>query len=559
MLYPQLNKFRNLINLDGIWQMKFVSDTYMPTQDATDTIPIAVPASMNDQLVDSKIREYSGKVLFEKTFSCPTFDGKKTFLRFEALSHRGEVYLNGKLVGSCRSGFLPFDCEVTLEEENRISVIVDNRLTFETLPMGNFDYENNTQVISQDFYNYTGIHRSVLLWTVSDEYIKDITVDTFVDDNKDKVRVNVDGVSDALITITDEEGNIVVKNEPANTVLTIKDARLWNVLDAYLYTIKVTSAKDEYKLNFGIRKIEIDEKSFKINGKSVYFTGFGRHEDFLISGKGTNLPVLMRDINLMNWINCNSFRTSHYPYGQEIYDYADRNGFLVIDEVQAVCFNWLGGEFVEGRINDNTFDLHKECIKLLMERDKNHPSVVMLSVANEPNSKAEGSRPYFKAIAEYARSVTKLPLALIQVEKPEDDICADLFDIIGINRYYGWYYDIGQLDVIADRMEEELRKWHDKYHKPVMVTEFGADTIEGLHAVPPVMFSEEFQKEQAKGTCEGMDRVDFCIGEHVWNFADFMTKQEIRRVNGNRKGVFTRDRQPKMVAYYLKDRWKNKQ
>ena len=108
MLYPQLNKFRGVINLDGIWQMKPVSDTYLPDKAATDTIPIAVPASMNDQIVDGKLREYSGKVLFERSFSCPSYDDKKTFLRFEALSHRGEVYLNGKLVGSCRSGFLPF-------------------------------------------------------------------------------------------------------------------------------------------------------------------------------------------------------------------------------------------------------------------------------------------------------------------------------------------------------------------------------------------------------------------------------------------------------------------
>ena len=59
-------------------------------------------------------------------------------------------------------------------------------------------------------------------------------------------------------------------------------------------------------------------------------------------------------------------------------------------------------------------------------------------------------------------------------------------------------------------------------------------------------------------TCKTLDKLDYCIGEHVWNFADFKTNQGLKRVGGNRKGVFTKARQPKMAAYYLKERWENK-
>ena len=87
--------------------------------------------------------------------------------------------------------------------------------------------------------------------------------------------------------------------------------------------------------------------------------------------------------------------------------------------------------------------------------------------------------------------------------------------------------------------------------------EFGADAIEGLHSLPVVAFSEEYQTEFLKEYCRIFDELPYVQGELVWNFADFMTKQGTIRVNGNRKGVFTRDRQPKMAAYYLKERWAN--
>ena len=106
-------------------------------------------------------------------------------------------------------------------------------------------------------------------------------------------------------------------------------------------------------------------------------------------------------------------------------------------------------------------------------------------------------------------------------------------------------------------MKEELQKWYSEYHKPMIVTEFGADTIEGLHACPSETFSEEFQKEYIEENCIAFDQCGFCIGEHVWNFADFKTKQGLTRVRGNRKGVFTKERQPKLAAHYLRDRWKN--
>ncbi|MHA2130179.1 MAG: glycoside hydrolase family 2 TIM barrel-domain containing protein, partial [Promethearchaeota archaeon] len=98
---------------------------------------------------------------------------------------------------------------------------------------------------------------------------------------------------------------------------------------------------------------------------------------------------------------------------------------------------------------------------------------------------------------------------------------------------------------------------YQKYKKPIILTEFGADTIPGWHAQPPEMFSEEYQVEFLTKYIELLRSKPYIVGEHVWNLCDFKTSQGIRRMGGiNYKGVFTRDRRPKMAAHKLKELWK---
>lgn len=566
MLYPIMNACRSTSSLDGIWQMKAVANDYVPTAPATGTIDIAVPASYNDQICDIQLRDHVGKVLFERTFSYPVEEGKNYRIRFSALSHKGDIYLNGEKIASAVSGYLPVDAPVKLQKNNRLSVVIDNRLTYETMPVSVYDPETNKQTINFDFYNFTGIHRNVILYTVPDKWIEDITVETFVDDCADKVKISVEGVENAKVDILDAEGLCVVEGAPVNTVFSIPEPKLWNVGKAYLYNARVYTDSDEYTLHFGIRKVSVDNKSFYVNGEKVYFKGYGRHEDFFVFGKGTNLPLLIKDYNLMNWNNANSFRTSHYPYGEEVYDMADKLGYLVVDEVQAVAVNWADDLFHPDRVSDKTLAVHKECITQMIKRDKNHPCVVMVSIANEPDSWSKGAREYYKAVIDHTRALTDLPLTLaLYCQKPEDDVVFDMLDVISLNRYYGWYdYSAngdashGELADVERSVRDEMKRWYAKYNIPILVTEFGADTIEGNHCWPPETFSEEYQVEIIDRFCKAFDSLDFCIGEQVWNFADFRTKQGLLRPRGNRKGVFTRDRQPKMAAHYLRRRWENK-
>ena len=110
---------------------------------------------------------------------------------------------------------------------------------------------------------------------------------------------------------------------------------------------------------------------------------------------------------------------------------------------------------------------------------------------------------------------------------------------------------------MAEQMlEAELERWAEKHDKPILVTEYGADAMPGLHALRPVIWTEEYQAELLDTYHRVFDRIDAVVGEHVWNFADFATGQSFARVDGNKKGVFTRDRRPKAAAHHLRRRWR---
>jgi len=588
MLYPIESETREIRNLSEVWN--FALDTEGVgeiekwfSKKLSGTIAMPVPASYNDITNDPEIRDHIGDVWYETEFWVPvSWQDKRIFARFGGVSHSAKVWVNGKEAMTHKGGFLPFEADVSdllkFGAKNRMIVKVNNVLDWATLPVGEIKVWNDdmhpdgyrTQEYFHDFFNYSGIHRSVTLVAVPKDYIADISVKTFVKKTASVVgyEIAVRGSSSAVtVKLLDEEGVIVAEHSGTKGRLIVRDAKLWQPGKAYLYTLVVESvneygASDIYRLPVGIRTVEIKGLQFLINGKPFYFKGFGMHEDHETIGKGHDDALAAKDFALLEWIGANSFRTSHYPYAEEIMNMADRLGIVVIDEVPAVGMNMFNRNekiFCPERVHEKTLEYHLETINELIARDKNHPSVVMWSVANEPASYEDGARSYFKKIAEYTRKLDRTrPITLVNCSGPDECKVAQLFDIVCVNRYFGWYSDPGRLDLIEFQLERDLGKWFARFGKPVFLTEYGADTIAGFHADPPIMFSEEFQVEFLKRYNNVLDNLDFVIGEHIWNFADFKTKQGITRVGGNKKGVFTRDRQPKMAAHMLKERWRKK-
>ena len=318
--------------------------------------------------------------------------------------------------------------------------------------------------------------------------------------------------------------------------------------------------------------MKIEGTSILLNGKPVYLKGFGKHEDCDIVGRGFHSGVMKRDFELMKWIGANSFRTAHYPYSEEIYQMADREGFLVIDEVAAVglfesLMNFMEAStgkrtaFFEKETTPVLLKAHKRAVEELIARDKNHPCVIAWSLLNEPETSNEAAVPYFEEIFRLAHEldVQKRPrtFALIMNSVPGVCKCYQFSDIISLNRYYGWYvkggYEISEAEAL---FRKEMDAWKAlQLNKPFLFTEYGADTMGSDHKLPSVMWSQEYQDEYLKMTNDVFDSYDFIKGEQIWNFADFQTTEGILRVNGNKKGVFTRQRQPKDAAYLLRKRW----
>src|SRR5205085_3141809 len=169
-------------------------------------------------------------------------------------------------------------------------------------------------------------------------------------------------------------------------------------------------------------------------------------------GKGHSDAYMVHDFELMRWIGANSFRTSHYPYSEDVLDLADRQGIVLIDETAAVGLNMgLGGGIFGGQgystytpdtINATTQEVHAQPIRELVARDKNHPSVVLWSIANEPESHTEGAEAYFEPLFQVARDADpSRPVGFVNVGLSPYGTCrvSQFGDVLMLNRYYGWY------------------------------------------------------------------------------------------------------------------------
>lgn len=598
MLYPKMNNARTLIDLSGVWEFRLdnghgFEEKWMeiPWKDAE---TMAVPASYNDQKVSSVFRDHYGWVFYQKKVQIPKLlRSQRIVLRFGAVTQHARVYWNGMLLCEHKGGFLPFEAEIQeliKEGDNLLCVAVDNRIDFSTLPVGNessqamfgsempdFESVRKTKLAPQnypnfDFFNYAGIHRPVKIYTTPKAYIEDVTLVPHIEGENARVEYQVccgicggkengpkSSKKEVQITILDEEGKEVASRTGAKGSIIIEKVRRWEPNDAYLYTARIEYEEDQYEESFGVRSVEVKGNQFLINGKPFYFKGVGKHEDSAIHGRGMDEVLNVKDISLLKWMGANSFRTSHYPYAEEMLALCDREGIVVIDETPAVGLNFPNIEEDWYKDLSRTKEHHEDVIQSLIKRDKNHPCVVMWSLANEPDTaaRAESAYEYFMPLYELAHRCDPQdrPVTVVVCNNNyTEDKVAPAMDVICMNRYYGWYIFPGNLDAAKQAVIHEMEYWKTK-NKPVIITEYGADTVAGLHDASANMFTEEYQAAYYDATNQILDQYEFVRGEHPWNFADFATIQGVMRIDGNKKGLLTRDRRPKLAAHYFRNRW----
>ena len=582
MLAPRESRSRECRRLDGLWRFRFDPGTEGTTgrwwqEPLRGAREMAVPASYNDLVTDAGEREHVGDVWYQRDVQVPaTWEGQRIVLRCDAATHRATVWAGDTEVAGHAGGYTPFEADVTdhlrCGESARITIRLNNELTMATIPPGVISVSasgRRKQRYFHDFFNYAGLHRPVWLYSTPRSYVADLSVTTAFDPRTGAGRVSyhavVAGTGPTSAVLRDAAGEAVADGAGADGVLPVPGARAWGPDDPYLYRLDVRHGPDEFSLPVGIRTVQVEGPRLLLNGEPVALRGFGMHEDSALHGKGHDDARMVRDFALLKWVGANSFRTSHYPYAEEVLDYADRQGLLVIDETPAVGLHLSLGHmgdagartFGPGAIGEPAAEAHGAALRELISRDRNHPSVIAWSVANEPDTAEPAARGYFAPLVSAVRELDPsrpVCFANVATAPPEADVVTDLFDLICVNRYYGWYADPGDLEAAERNLEAELRAWA-RWGKPILVTEFGADALPGLHALPPTMWSEDYQAALITMSLRVFRRIPEVIGEHVWNFADFATAQAVHRPGGNHKGVFTRDRQPKPAAWLLRELW----
>lgn len=577
MLYPKMTESRMVFDLNGVWDF-----CLMNGEAKGEIMPMPVPSSYNDIYTGRDFADHVGNLYYRRTFTVSSrMLEKRLFLRFGSVTHKAEVWLNGTCLGKHSGGFLPFSFEITEAAragENELEVIVNNIVDETTLPAGRMVHQKFPGLPEEihnlpnfDFYNYSGIMRPVCLYTAPESYIEDISIYGKMDGSF-YWDVKANGEGTVSVRLLDAAGNEVAAGEGFKGTGRIDQVQLWEPGHPVLYSLEVTltgsdGEKDTYTEVFGFREVSIRDCRIHLNGKPVYLKGFGKHEDSPVHGRGFDMAYNVKDIGLLKWIGANSFRTSHYPYCEEMLQLCDREGILVIDEAPAVGLN--AGFTATGLLGGNpngtwklfkTAEHHRQVLRDMVQRDKNHPCVIIWSVANEPASQEDGAKEYFEPLLNLVRELDeqKRPATLVTYEGSNPVSCkvAEICDLLIINRYRGWYDTEGNLRGAAALLKDELEGFHKRCpDKPIMLGEYGADTIAGFHDINARIFSEEYQVDFLRAYGEVFDSLPYITGEHVWNFADFATAENIKRVGGNKKGVFTRDRSPKMAAHFLKERW----
>ncbi len=313
-------------------------------------------------------------------------EAPRTFLNFEGVDSCFYVWLNGQYVGYSQVSHATSEFDVTSflrEGENLLAVLV-------------LKWCDGSYLEDQDKFRMSGIFRDVYLLNRSEECIYDYFVKTNLNLETGDAEVEVtfsylDKEIPVHVCLEDAEGNKVAEARGgSHVILPLKNGRLWNAENPYLYTMVIGTPKEVIVEKVGLRKVEIKDAVLYFNGEKIKLHGVNRHDSDPLTGFAISLEQMHRDLKLMKEYNVNGIRTSHYPNAPQFYQLCDEYGFYVMDETDNESH---GAEMAYGQnyndsaawIADNpdfiesTVDRTMKCVI----RDKNRPCVFSWSMGNE--------------------------------------------------------------------------------------------------------------------------------------------------------------------------------
>jgi beta-glucuronidase len=513
---------------------------------------LAIPGDWNSQ--NPKLENYEGTLWMRQQFQSTPKQGKRYFLYFGAVNYEAHVYLNGKKLGSHKGGFTPFQFEVTGRLQNGQNTVI--------VKADNTRHQDDIPTVNTDWWNYGGITRDVMLAETPDTYIADYQIQLAKGD-MDRIEgyVQMTGAQRAQdVTITIPEVGIkttVRTNAEGRAVVSIalpkNKVRYWSPEDPKLYNVTITAATDKLNDRIGLRTIETRGHDILLNGKSIFLRGISLHdENPLIPGRLRGEGDMRMMLQWAKEMNCNYVRLAHYPHSEEMIKLADEMGILVWAEVPVYwTISWEKPE-VYANANQQLTDL--------VVRDKNRASVIIWSIGNETPVSAPRNA-FMGKLADTVRSLdsTRLVGAALEVHRSGnvvtvEDPLADKIDLASFNEYAGWYW--------SNNKEMLNFSFKVNYNKPVIVTEFGADALGGLHADSDTRWSEEYQDQLYKNTFKMLDAIPGLRGMTPWVLTDFRSPRRPHPYYQdfwNRKGLISETGKKKQAFYTLKSYYEQKQ
>lgn len=315
----------------------------------------------------------------------------KAFLNFEGVDSCFYVWVNGAYAGYSQVPHATSEFDVTdllNEGENILAVLV-------------LKWCDGSYLEDQDKFRMSGIFRDVYLLKRPEKTIRDYYITTDVEKDSAVVKLDMHFAEpvETKVTIEDKYGAVVARGETAENgvlELTVLNPVLWNAENPYLYQVILTMPDEVIVDRIGFRTIEIKDNVVFFNGEKIKFRGVNRHDSDPETGFVIDARQIKKDLMLMKQHNFNAIRSSHYPNAPYFYQMCDEYGFMVIDEADIEAH----GPFMLYRKEDtdqNRFHRWNEKIaddpawekaivdrvQLMVQRDKNRPSIVMWSMGNE--------------------------------------------------------------------------------------------------------------------------------------------------------------------------------
>lgn len=335
---------------------------------------------------------------YVKYFEVPAFmKDRPVFISFQGVESGFALWLNGHYVGYSEDSFTPseFDLSPYIKKgENKLAVQV-------------FKWTAGSWCEDQDFFRFSGIFREVYLYTIPQTHVKDIRIQTLLDDDyKDATLVidmDVVGAGMAQITLSDEDEELISKTnlkEGKNHMeLHVREPELWSAEHPFLFDLQVNVFGETGRLNevikekVGFRRFEMKDNMMHINGKRIVFKGVNRHEFSSATGRVLSEEDILKDIITIKRNNINAIRTSHYPNQTAFYRLCDIFGLYVIDETNLETHGTWQTPIQILKVRDDSYAVPGDRPEYtenvidrahnMFERDKNHPSILIWSLGNE--------------------------------------------------------------------------------------------------------------------------------------------------------------------------------